>query len=176
MRTVLFHPPDKHTHTHDAMVGVPGASRLMMLMSPSTVPAARRWETLGFGLNWTERTGAVCRSMCASWACSPAPVGWREGRGREDGVRRGARAIGGFWGEAWDTTGAVVAAPLSSSPSRRAPASHTETTPSDMPPTMRPCDAAAAPPEPRLVTWPQAKDEKRVRVLTLRVCEEGERG
>jgi hypothetical protein len=91
-----YTPPDTHTHTHDAMVGVPGASRLMMLMSPSTVPAARRWETLGFGLNWTERTGAVCRSMCASWACSPAPVGWREGWGREDGVRRGARAIGGL--------------------------------------------------------------------------------
>jgi hypothetical protein len=60
--------------THDAMVGVPGASRLMIEMSPSALPAARRWFTDELGLNWTERTAAAWRSMWASWAFSPSPA------------------------------------------------------------------------------------------------------
>ncbi len=56
-------------------------------------------------------------------------------------------------------------------PSMSDPASHTATTPSAIPPTMSPFVEAAVLVElldARLVTWPHAREEKRVRVLTLR--------
>jgi len=104
------------------MVGEEGFSREMMLISPSTLLAARRCCCWGWGLKARVLTGAAWRSTFMSMEPSPSPA-------------------------------------------MMARASQAHTAPSDIPPTTNPLVQEAAVPR---VTMPQAREVKRVLVLTLR--------